>query len=62
MFNIKAEPLGEVKKTDKGFLRQFLVVTDKGKDVIKVFSKKAEDLAGAGPRNLCIRQDFFFVA
>ena len=59
MFKIKAELMGTVIKTDKGFIGQYLVTLADGKrDFIKVFSKTAEKLIPSG--ELVIKNDFFF--
>lgn len=60
MFKMKVEGLGSVVQTPKGFLRQFLFQSESGKEVIKIFSKDPDAIAGSGVIEIAVRQDFFF--
>ena len=58
MFKVKAELLGKISPTDKGYIGQFLIMLPNGnKDVIKVFSKDASKLQTG---ELTLSQNFFF--
>lgn len=60
---VKAEGLGSISKSEKGFIRQFLVVDNLGeKDVIKVFSKNSADLDQTGPHDRIVETDNFCFA
>lgn len=60
---VKAEGLGSISKSEKGYIRQFLVVDNLGeKDVIKVFSKNSADLDQAGPHERIVETDNFCFA
>lgn len=58
MFEVEAERLGDVGKTDKGFIAQYLVELNDSKHVIKVYGKTADLLPDIG--KIKIKNDFFF--
>lgn len=60
MFELEVEMLGNIIKTEKGFIAQYLVTLPSGnRDVIKAFSKNPEKLISSGV--LVCKSDFFFV-
>ena len=60
---VKAEALGSVQITPKGYIRQFLVMDHAGdKCVIKVFSKQESDLQGNGVHDRIVETDDFCFA
>jgi hypothetical protein len=64
MFKVIAEGLGQPQPTKggKGYTRQFLFINDNGcKNVIRVFCDDVSRIAGDGPIDLNLQQDFFFL-
>lgn len=60
---VKCEPLGSIQDTPKGYIRQFLVVDHAGERiVIKIFSKKPEDLEQNGVIERFVETDNFCFA
>lgn len=59
MFKVKAERLGDVGKTEKGFIAQYLIISESGsKNVCRVFSKDPEKLPASG--SIEVKNDFMF--
>lgn len=60
---VKAEALGSIQSTPKGYIRQFLVLDHAGdKCVIKVFSKQESDLSQSGIHDRVVETDDFCFA
>lgn len=59
MFQLQVEILGEIGKTEKGYIAQYLIEINGKKHVVKCFSKDPEKLIQSG--KLTVNQDFFFV-